>query len=454
MGRLHAPPGLAPHRRGPHKRNVEGRQGKRVVVLSLGTETDVWNAARITSAWSGRRNIGSVEVIGWDITHDACALLPGVDVVHQLPLAGLRDRIRRHPLAAAIALRGAIDGIIAGRWFDAVLNLTYGGLAGHLAPLLALDPHAVVGPFVDETGQWRASHPAFEYLATWGIDPALNVFALQDVWSAGSHVRTDEGGLFGKDAVADTLVDHGCGEGATPIIVAPTADAEQWLGFGWEGLVSTLAHASERPVMLVAPTGEDALCERIADRTGANMARWPLRHRAALLRRCGTLLTSDFNTSVFAARTGVKQLLLRPSGPVPLASLPGPHVLTMTGAQRPLHLEAVLTFALWHLMQRTTSDPMLHRSAAGLLVHEIGYDNAGCLSATRVATQNVSTEELTLGAWRRMWRDAWIGLPPQRSDVEHVLTHSDAHRLARGRLDRGRVGEALRNTPRPRKAAA
>lgn len=454
MGRLHAPPGLALLGSDPHKRNVEGRQGKRVVVLSLGTEADVWNAARITSAWSGRRNIDSVEVVGWDITHDACALLPGVDVVHQLPLSGIRDRTRRHPLAAAIALRGAIDGIIAGRWFDAVLNLTYGGLAGHLAPLLALDPHAVVGPFVDETGQWRASHPAFEYLATWGIDPALNVFAMQDVWSAGSHVRTDEGGLFGKDAVADTLVDHGCGDGATPIIVAPTAAAEQWLGFGWEGLVSTLAHASDRPIMLVAPTGEDALCERIADRTGADVARWPLRHRAALLRRCGTLLTSDFNTSVFAARTGVKQLLLRPSGPVPLASLPGPHVLTMTGGDRPLHLEAVLTFALWHLLQRATPDATLHRSAAGLKVHEVGYDNGGCLSTTRVATQEASPEELTLRAWRRMWKDAWIGLPPQRADVEHVLMHGDAHRLARGKLDRGRVGEALRSTPRPRKVAA
>lgn len=433
---------------------MEGRPGKRVVVLSLGTEADVWNAARITAAWSGRRGIASVEVIGWDITHDACSLLPGVDAVHPLPLTGLRDRVRRHPLAASIALRGAIDGIIGGRWFDAVLNLTYGGLAGHLAPMLALDPHAVVGPFVDETGQWRASHPAFEYLATWGIDPALNVFAMQDVWAAGSHVRTDEAGLFSKDAIADTLVDHACGEGTTPLIVAPTAEAEQWLGFGWDALVSTLAHASERPVMLLAPPGEEALCERIADRTGASTARWPLRHRAALLRRCGTLLTSNPDMCGFAARAGVKQVLLRPSGPLRLASLPGPHVLTMSGAERALHLDAVLTFALSHLLQHRTAAPMLQRSAHGLHVHEVGYDNAGCLAATRVATQETSTQAVTLSAWRRIWRDAWIGLPPQRKDVEHVLAHGDAHRLARARADRGRVGEALRNTPRRRTVAA
>jgi len=423
---------------------VEGRRGKRVAVLSLGTETDVWNAARITAAWSSRRDIESVEVVGWDITHDACSLLPGAKVVHELPLAGLRTRLHRHPLAGAIALRGAVDGIIGGRWFDTVLNLTYGSLAGHLAPLMALDPHAVVGPFVDETGQWRASHPAFEYLATWGIDPALNVFALQDVWSAGAHVRTDEAGLFLPDTVADTLVEHGCSDRSPPIIVAPTREAEQWLGFGWEGLVSTLAHAGGRPVMLVAPQGEEALVEQLADRTGADVARWPRRHTAALLRRCGALLTTDFGTSVFAARTGAKQLLLRRT-PLPLASLPGPHVLSMSGDARPLHLEAVLTFALWHLLQRKTAEPLLHSSSAGLAVHEIGYDNAGCLSATPFGPHTPPIEILTLRAWRRMWRDAWIGLPPNRKDVEHVLERGDRTGRARARHDRGKLGEALRS---------
>lgn len=420
-------------------------------MLSLGTETDVWNAARITAAWSSRRDV-SVEVVGWDITHDACSLLPGAHAVHQLPLAGLRTRLQRHPLAAAIALRGAIDGIIGGRWFDTVLNLTYGSLAGHLAPLMALDPHAVVGPFVDETGQWRASHPAFEYLATWGIDPTLNVFALQDVWSAGAHVRTDEGGLFRPDPVADTLVEHGCSDCSAPLVVAPTTEAEQWLGFGWEGLVSTLAHAGERPVMLVAPPGEDALVDRISDRTGADAARWPRRHTAALLRRCSGVLTTDFGTSVFAARTGAKQLVLRRT-PLPAASLPGPHVLTMSGATRPLHLEAVLTFALWHLLQRQTPDPLLQGSAAGLHVHEVGYDTAGCLSATPFGSHDADDETLTLRTWRRMWRDAWIGLPPNRKDVEHVLEHADPTRLARARLDRGPLGEALRNPRRRREAA-
>jgi hypothetical protein len=432
---------------------VEGRLRKRVAVLSLGTETDVWNAARITAAWSARRNVESVEVIGWDITHDACALLPGVSQVHDLPLAGLRTRMQRHPLAAAIALRGAIDGIIGGRWFDAVLNLTYGGLSGHLAPLLALDPHAVVGPFVDETGQWRASHPAFEYLATWGIDPTLNVFALQDVWSAGAHVRADEGGHFVADPVADTLVDHSCGDRPTPVIVAPTTDAERWLGFGWEGLVSTLAHAGRRPVMLVAPRGEEALVERIADRTGADVARWPLRHTAALVRRCGSVLTSDFATSVFAARTGVRQVLLRERGTPPLASLPGAHILTMSGASRPLHLDAVLTFSLWHLMQRQTSEPTLQTSGAGLCIHEIGSDTSGCLTATPFGVQD-DIESATLSAWRRIWRDGWVGLPPRKEDVQFVLEHGDATRIARARLDRGRVGEALRSTPRKREVAA
>lgn len=440
------------HAAARHKRCVEGRR-KRVAVLSLGTETDVWNAARITAAWGARRDVERVEVIGWDITHDACTLLPGVTTVHELPLGGLRARAQQHPLAAAIALRAALDGILGGGRFDTVLNLTYGALAGHLAPLLALDPHAVVGPFVDETGQWRASHPAFEYLATWGIDPALNVFALQDVWSAGAHVRTDEAGLFAKDPVADTLVEHGCGDGPTPLLIAPTTASEAWLGFPWESLVSTFAHLSTRPVMLLAPKGEEALVERIAARTGADVARWPLRHTAALIRRCGALLTADFGTAVFAARTGVRQLLLRAAGPIATASLPGPHIVSMSSESRPLDLDAVLTVGAWHLLQRQTPEPTLDAAGEGLAVHEIGYDNTGCLSASRIASR-FALPCNTLRAWRRMWRDAWVGLPPRPADARTVLEHGDAVRLARAKLDRGRVGEALRRAAHGREAAA
>jgi len=424
------------------------------MVLSLGTETDVWNAARITAAWGARRDVESVEVVGWDLTHDACALLPGASVVHDLPLSGLRTRAQRHPLAAAIALKGAIAGILAGRPFDVVLNLTYGGLAGHLAPLFTRDPHRVVGPFVDETGQWRASHPAFEYLATWGIDPALNVFALQDVWSAGALVRTDEAGIIGVDPVADTLVEHGCGAGPVPILVAPTRASEAWLGFGWEALVSSVAHTAARPVMLIAPKGEEELVERISDRTGADIARWPLRHTAALIKRCGAVLTSDFGTAVLAARTGVRQILLRPQGPVPLAALPGPHILTLSGATRPVHLDAVLTHVAWYFLQHNGLESKLQSAADGLAVHEIGYDSAGCLGATPVSSSDGDPAASTLKAWRQVWRDAWVGLPPARRAVDHVLKHGDSNRLGRARLDRGPVGQALRKASKQREAAA
>lgn len=424
------------------------------MVLSLGTETDVWNAARITAAWGARRDVESVEVVGWDLTHDACALLPGASVVHDLPLSGLRIRAQRHPLAAAIALKGAIEGILAGQSFDAVLNMTYGGLAGHLAPMFTRDPHCVVGPFVDETGQWRASHPAFEYLATWGIDPALNVFALQDVWSAGALVRTDEAGLIAPDPVADTLVEHGCGAGPTPVLVAPTRASEAWLGFGWEALVSSLAHSGGRPVMLVAPKGEEELVERISDRTGADVARWPLRHTAALIKRCGAVLTSDFGTAVLAARTGVRQVLLRPRGPIPLAALPGPHILTMSGAKRPLHLDAVLTHAAWYLLQQNGLESHLHSAGDGLAVHEIGYDNGGCLGASPVSNAEADPAASTLKAWRQVWRDAWVGLPPARRAIDHLLKYGDSSRLGRARLDRGPVGQALRKASQRREAAA
>lgn len=424
------------------------------MVLSLGTETDVWNAARITAAWGARRDVERVEVVGWDMTHDACALLPGASAVHDLPLSGLRTRSSRHPLAGAIALKGAIDGILAGEPFDVVLNLTYGALAGHLAPLFTQDPHCVVGPFVDETGQWRASHPAFEYLATWGIDPALNVFALQDVWSAGALVRTDEAGLLDADPVADTLVEHGCGGGPLPVLVAPTRASEGWLGFGWEALVSSLAHAGGRPVMLVAPKGEEELVERISDRTGADVARWPLRHTAALIKRCGAVLTSDFGTAVLAARTGVRQVLLRPQGPIPLAALPGPHILTMSGATRPLHLDAVLTHAAWYLLQHNGMEPRLQSAAQGLSIHEVGYDSGGCLGAAAVSSGSDDATTDTLKAWRQVWRDAWVGLPPAPRAVDHILEYGDANRLGRARLDRGPVGQALRKAGKRREAAA
>lgn len=452
MGRRGGAAALAPAPARRHKPFVEGRR-KRVAVLSLGTEVDVWNAARITAAYGSRRDVESVEVIGWDITRDACTLLPGADVVHALPLSGLRARLQRHPLAGAIALKGAVDGIIGGRWFDVVLNLTYGALAGHLGPLFALDPHCMVGPFVDETGRWRASHPAFEYLATWGVDPELNVFALADVWSAGARVRTDEAGHFAPDVVARTLVEHACGCARSPVVVAPTRAAEAWLGFSWESLVSNIAKVGERPVMLVAPAGEEALVQRIADRTGADTARWPLRHTAALLEQCGTLITSDFGTCAFAARTGARQILLRDGGPLPIASLPGPHIVSMSGGARRLSLEAVLAFASSHLLQQRTPEPVLRSISTDLHVHELGNDNAGSLCATFVG-DGFDTAAPTMRAWRRMWRDAWVGLPPKREDVALVLERGDPYRLARARLDRGPLGHALRCASSKREVAA
>ncbi len=430
-----------------------GGRRKRVAVLSLGTETDVWNAARITAAWSGRRDVERVEVIGWDLTREVCALLPGAHAVHELPLAGLRVRAAQHPLASAIALRGALDGILSQGAFDAVLNLTYGGFAGHLAPMLALDPHAVIGPFVDETGQWRASHPAFEYLATWGLDPSLNVFAHQDVWSAGAHVRTDEGGLLCDDPVADTLVEHGCGDGPIPVVVAPT-EAADGLGFTWDALIPALAHAVGRPVMLVAPPGQSSFVEALSARTGAEVARWPMRHLAALLRRCGALLTSDFATAVLASRVGVRQLWLRGQGPLPLASLPGPHMVSIAAGSSSVSLRSALSFATWFLLQRDTPDPVLRAAADGLSVHEIEHDRGGCLSAASLGPQTPSGHETTLRSWRQIWRAAWINLPPPAADVRHVLAHADGTRLARARLDRGPVGRAIRDGARLRGVAA
>ncbi|MEM6290829.1 MAG: hypothetical protein AAGA54_06170 [Myxococcota bacterium] len=420
-----------------------------MAVVILGTEMDVWPAARVTSAWSKRVDVERVEVISWDVTQSACAMLPGVDVVHALPLANLRARARMHALAPAAALDAALQGIVDGRAFDHVLNMTYARTSGFLAPLLARSPHAVVGPFIGDAGDWRWSHPALAYLATWGLDPALNVFAHQDLWATAARVRMDEGGTLDPDPVADNLAASAIAQGRpAPLVVVPAKLSRPVLGGAWEDLVSMLMHRNRRPVMLMATPRNEMLIAPLARRTGAEVARWPTRHLAALMRRSAGVLTADHGASLLAARVGVKQIVLRPAKPLPCAALPGPNALMVTPQSGLPSAEDVQTLAATHLLGLPLAESAVRLASRRFEVREVAYDKEGCLAASLPAWWDAPpqrrAEDETLAAWRSVWRSTWLGIPPAPADVLHVLTRGDETRVHRACHDRGPLGEALR----------
>ena len=259
----------------------------------------------------------------------------------------------------------------------------------------------------------------------------------------------DEGGTLGADPVADNLAASAMAHGRpAPLVVVPAKVSGAVLGGAWEDLVSMLMHRNRRPVMLMATPRNEALIAPLARRTGAEVARWPTRHLAALMRRSAGVVTADHGASLLAARVGVKQIVLRPAMPLPCAALPGPNALMVTPQSGLPSAEDVQALAATHLLDLPLAESAVRLAAHRFEVREVGYARDGCLAATLPAWWDAPADQRahdeTMRAWRSVWMSTWLGLPPPPADVLHVLTRGDETRVHRACHDRGPLGQALR----------
>lgn len=372
-----------------------------IVVLSLQRLGDVLTAARVTSALG--REGARVEVVHWDAADQAAALLPEVAERHALPYTTLRARARHDPIGAFAQLRRSVHDLAA-RGFARAVNLTSTRPACLLAPLLA--PNGTVsGPFVDDGGEYRAPHPALDYLNTRGVDPELNVFAHHDLYAISAGVpltgfaglgKTSEPHERDVDAILAVHV-HGSSHDKSW-----RDSADDWA----DTLVELRRRFAVRIVLLGAPSEAEALTP-LAATTGAELFLRPLDETAALLRRCRGLISVDTVAIHLAAAVECPTLVLRQGPARGHAFLPGPQALLVDDARGSTTPRDIVELVARHMFDDTTDPKVAADLGRRLRLQRVVRDTNGYLGTCRPEWLPRDLQADERDRAQRTERDAW-----------------------------------------------
>lgn len=390
---------------------------QRIAVLALQRLGDVLTAARVTEALSRRKSTASLEVIHWDATTQAAALLPGVTARHALPFGGLRRGARAHLLAPLRTLSRAIDEIIDSRSFDRVINLSSTRFACWLAPALLAPGGTVSGPSIDGLGRYAASNPAISYLNEWGVDTELNVFAHQDLYAHAAGVR-----ISGFPGLYD-----GGGRRTGPIVFHPFGSerAKDWrTPDDWRALVGRLGAAFGRPcVLLGAPSEADTLAQ-IARGTQATVATWPLSACVGLLSDATGIVSVDTVAIHLAALLGCPNVALRQGPARGLAFAAGTNELCVDAEHDMATVDEVCELAERHFSETPMPFFADTNLRSRLRIREGRRDAYGYLGLATPswcrADEQWKADDLSDAHWRALWRGQFDGEQPSRALLEAV----------------------------------
>ncbi len=411
-------------------------RGERIAIIALQRLGDVLTAARITDALSKRRSTASVEVVHWDATSQAAALLPGTAARHALPFGALRRSARAHALAPLRQLSQRVEAAMGGHGFDRVINLSSTRFACWLAPALVAEGGTLHGPSIDSLGRYAASHPSISYLNEWGVDPQLNTFAHQDLYALAAGVRM--GGWAG-------LRDGG-GRRSGPIVVHPFGSerAKDWrTADDWRALVGRLGASAGQPCILVGgPADADALAH-IARGTDATVATWPLAACVDLLDEAAGLISVDTVSIHLAAMLSCPTVVLRQGPAQGLAFVPGSAALCVDAGHDVATVDEVIALA----QRKFAPSPVPLVADASwslrLRVREGYRDDHGYLGLRTPSWCRVGPSWHTDDQSDEHWRAAWRAQFHRDSPPAAVL---EALRDGEGRFDPARW-EALLRTP-------
>ncbi|HET6586064.1 MAG TPA: glycosyltransferase family 9 protein [Nannocystaceae bacterium] len=402
--------------------------GERIAILTLQRLGDVLTAARVTDALSRRRSTASVEVVHFDATAQAAALLPGVTARHALPFAGLRRFARTHPIAALRSLAERVATIVGAGGFDTVVNLSSTRFACWLAPALLAEGGRVRGPWIDARGQYVADAPPLAYLNDWGVDPSLGVFAHQDLYAAAVPVRlAGFAGLRTPDARRT---------GPIVVQVHGSERAKDWRTHAdWAAVVGQLQARFGRPCVLVgAPAEADALA-RIAAPAGARVATVPLVACADLLAEASGLVGVDTVSIHLAAAVGCPSVVLRQGPARGYAFVPGPRALLLDAEREHATVTDVVDACGAQFFSAMPSSATATALAGRVRVREAIVDEHGWLGlgapswcpADPIAAEDARCDE----RWRRLWRRAFTGAMPDGRELDELIAGSGRHEEAR-----------------------
>lgn len=390
---------------------------ERIAVLSLQRLGDVLTANRVTAGLRSSPSVAHVELVHWDVTHQAAALLPGVTALHSLPYAELRHRIQISPLSALAALRTRIQALRS-REFDRVVNLSSTHFACMVAPLLTSG--SVTGPMLDDHGTYCSSHPAIHYLNVWGVDPASNVFAHQDLYTLASGVPLVPPPDLPFDRDADQRVAASVErleERPIALHVHSSAPEKDWREpasvTGWRGLAAELRRRFRVPLVVLGdPAHHDDLAA-VAAGSGAQVCAWPLRQTAALLRRCRGLISVDTVTIHLAAQVGCPTIVLRQGSARGLAFVPGPRALLVDDARTTAGVGDLMYLTQRHLLQSELPSRIAHSLAQRLHVRHGSVGAFGYLGAEAPSwlprNPRMQDRDRMENLWRERWHRAWQG---------------------------------------------
>ena len=401
---------------------------ERIAVLTLQRLGDVLTAARVTDALAQRRSTASLELVHFDATAQAAALLPGVAARHALPFGGLRRLGRTHPIAALSAFAEHIAAIVDGGGFDTVVNLSSTRFACWLAPALLAPGGRVRGPWIDDRGQYVADHPMLAYLNDWGSDPRLCVFAHQDLYAAAVPVRiAGFGGLRQHDSRRT---------GPIVVHVHGSERAKDWRSHAdWAALVGELQTRCARPCVLVgAPEEADALAA-IAAPSGAHVYPAPLAACVDLLAEASGLVAVDTVSIHLAAAVGCPSVVLRQGPAGGYAFVPGPHALLVDAGREHATVADVVALCSAHFFGSLPTAATATAIAGRVRVRQAWADDHGWLGlrapswcpGDAMAAEDDRCDE----RWRSLWRQSFAGQLPGDRELDELFAGAGRHEEAR-----------------------
>lgn len=426
---------------------------ERIAVLTLQRLGDVLTAARVTDALSRRRSTASVEVIHFDATAQAAALLPGVSERHAIPFGGLRRLRRTHPIAALSSLADRVGAITAGRGFDTVVNLTSTLVSCWLAPALLAPGGKVRGPWIDARGQYVADHPALAYLNAWGTDPRLGVFAHQDLYASAVPVRL--AGFPGLRPMS--------GRRTGPIVVQVHGSerAKDWRTHAdWSALVGELQARFARPCVLVGAPGEADALARIAAPSGARVCTSPLSACVDLLAEASGLVGVDTVSIHLAAAVHCPSVVMRQGTAGGYAFVPGPHALLVDAVREHATVGDVVACCGAQFFASAPIAAIASSMASRVRVREAVHDEHGWLGLRApdwCPGDAIAAEDDRCDArWRSLWRRAFGGELPTEATLDELFDghgRDEEHRRAALLASPTLVGAKARARAQTRSAA-
>jgi len=426
---------------------------ERIAILTLQRLGDVLTAARVSHGLAARKDTARVEVIHWDATTQAAALLPGVTARHALPFAALRRRSRAHAIAALHSLRRNLDAFV-GRGFDTVVNLSSTRFACWLAPALATPDGRVLGPSIDGLGRYCASHPAITYLNDWGVDPELSVFTHQDLYALAAGVR-----LGGYNGLRET---DGRRTGPVVVHVLGSERPKDWRTLhDWRQLVGRLTAELGRPCVLVGGPADTVMLEEIARGSSATVATWPLAGCIDLLAEATGLVSVDTVAIHAAAQVACPTVVLRQGPARGNAFIAGPHALCLDADPEPATVDDVVTLATRHFGGNAISAKSAAAIGSRVRVRMGVKDDHGmlglCTPSWLPAGEQARHDDESDARWRAVWRDAMNGRMPAHEQLAELADgqgRDDRRRWETLLADPGELGGFARTGAITRRKAA